>query len=442
MTLTRRTFAKRIAAALSAPLVFTGKSWGFTNEPHGSEAVFGINTPQTGPYADEGADQLRAFELAVEHLNGGGDGGMLNTFSSKSLQGNGVLGRKVSYVTGDTQTRQDAARASAKSMIEKDGAIMLTGGVSSGVAIATQSLCQEAGILFMAGAAHSANVTGRDKKRNAFRHYFNSEISSAILAEGLAEELGSERRYFQLTADYGWGYEQEGLMTQHLEFQGWTAVGSQQTPLSTNDFSPYLSPFLNSGADVLVLNHFGGNLVNSLTNAVQYGVRDRQANGKSIEIVAPVMTRLMASGAGQNAQGVYSTSNWLWSDADTGTQSFVRSFANKYGFPPSESAHTVYCQTLLYADACQRAGSFQPSAVGEALEDFEWDGLGNGPSIFDAADHQAYMDVFMVQGNGAPSSEYDLLVKKKKKKPCPKSGYCPRPDGIVVPDFGAFNDGY
>ncbi|WP_439118185.1 twin-arginine translocation signal domain-containing protein, partial [Nereida ignava] len=49
---------------------------GFTNAPTGSTVTLGFNVPQTGPYADEGADELRAFELAVEHLNGGGDGGM------------------------------------------------------------------------------------------------------------------------------------------------------------------------------------------------------------------------------------------------------------------------------------------------------------------------------------------------------------------------------
>ena len=79
----------------------------------------------------------------VEHLNGGGDGGMLNTFSSKALEGNGILGKKVEYVTGDTQTKSDAARASAKSMIEKDGAVMITGGSSSGVAVAVQGCAKK-----------------------------------------------------------------------------------------------------------------------------------------------------------------------------------------------------------------------------------------------------------------------------------------------------------
>lgn len=439
MSLTRRTFSKSIAAGLSVPLVFPSGSWGYMNEPRGSDVVFGLNVPQTGAYVDEGADQLRAFELAVEHLNGDGDGGMLNTFSSKALRGNGVLGRRVTYVTGDTQTKSDAARASAKRMMEKDGAIMITGGSSSGVAIAVQHLCHEAGIICMVGAAHSNDVTGRDKKRNGFRHYFNSEISSALLAEGLREELGSTRRVFHLTADYGWGYQQEEMLTQSLRAQGWDVAGSQRTPVTTGDFSPYISSFLNSGADVLVLNQYGRNMVDSLSSAVQFGLRDRAVNGKSVEIIVPVMTRQMAHGVGSSLEGVYSTSNWHWTDTEPGSKAFVRSFGSKYGFPPSEAAHTIYCQTLLYADACERAGSFRPSEVGAALEDFEWDGLGNGPSLYDSADHQAYTNVWMVQGNPTPSSEYYLLAKKKK--PCPKSGACPRPNGYEIGGFSAFNDG-
>ena len=90
--------------------------------------------------------------------------------------------KKLEYVTGDTQTKSDAARASAKSMIEKDGAVMITGGSSSGVAIAVQGLCQEAGVIFMAGLTHSNDTTGKDKKANGFRHFFNGYMSGAALS--------------------------------------------------------------------------------------------------------------------------------------------------------------------------------------------------------------------------------------------------------------------
>ena len=382
---------------------------GFTNAPGDSEVVLGFNVPQTGPYADEGADELRAYELAVEHLNGGGDGGMMSTFSSKALDGTGILGREVKYVTGDTQTKSDAARASARSMIEKDGAIMITGGSSSGVAVAVQALCQEAGVIFMAGLTHSNDTTGKDKRANGFRHFFNSFMSGAALAPVLAAQYGTERKAYHLTADYNWGYTTEEAVKSSTEALGWETVNAVKTPLTQTDFSSYIAPVLNSGADILVLNHYGGNMVNSLTNAVQFGLREAEANGQNFEIVVPLYSRLMAKGAGANVAGIFGSTNWHWSLQDAGSQAFVKSFGTKYGFPPSQAAHTTYVQTLLYADAVTRAGSFNPCAVAEALEDFEFDGLGNGKTLYRGADHQCFKDVLVVKGKENPDNEFDLL---------------------------------
>lgn len=398
-------------AGLATPTIFSSDVWaaGYTNEPKGSTVTFGFNVPQTGAYADEGADELRAYELAVEHINGGGDGGMLNTFSSKALSGSGVNGKKVVFVTGDTQTKSDAARASAKRMIEKENAIMITGGSSSGVAIAVQGLCQDAGVIFMAGLTHSNDTTGKDKRANGFRHFFNTEMSGAALGPVLKNAFGSDRVAYHLTADYTWGWSQEGSIKKYTEQLGWKTQAAVRTPLGAGDFSQYITPVLNSGADVLVLNHYGRDMVNSLTQAVQFGLRDKQVNGKDFAIVVPLYSRLMAQGAGENVKGIFGSTNWHWSLQDEGSKAFVKSFGTKYGFPPSQAAHTCYCQAILYADACQRAGTFMPSGVGAALEGFKFDGLGNGPTEYRADDHQCFKDVLVVKGKENPSSKFDVL---------------------------------
>ena len=411
--LTRRGVLKSGAVAgagLAVPTIFTASSAAaYTNEPTGSSVTLGFNVPQTGPYAEEGLDELRAQELAVEHLNGMGDGGMMNTFSSKALKGNGILGKKVEFVTGDTQTKSDAARASAKSMIEKDGAVMINGGSSSGVAIAVQGLCQDAGVIFMAGLTHSNDTTGKDKKANGFRHFFNGYMSGAALAPVLSSAYGSDRNAYHLTADYTWGWTQQESIAAATEAMGWNTVNNVLTPLASTDFSSYITPVLNSGADVLVLNHYGGNMVNSLTNAIQFGLRDKVVNGKNFEIVVPLYSELMAAGAGKNVEGVIGSMNWNWQLTDEGTKAFVKSFGEKYGRPPSNSAHTCYVQTILYADACERAGTFNPCGVGEALEGFEFDGMGNGPTLYRAEDHQCFKDVLVMKGKENPSNEYDTL---------------------------------
>ena len=410
---TRRGVLKSGAVAgtgLALPTIFTASSAAaYTNEPTGSSVVLGFNVPQTGPYAEEGNDELLAQQLAVEHINGEGDGGCLSTFSSKALQGNGILGKKVEFVTGDTQTKSDAARASAKSMIEKDGAIMINGGSSSGVAVAVQGLCQEAGVIFMAGLTHANDTTGKDKKANGFRHFFNAYMSGAALAPVLAAEMGDQRRAYHLTADYNWGWTQEESIVASTEALGWETVNTVKTPLASTDFSSYIAPVLNSGADVLVLNHYGGNMVNSLTNAIQFGLLDKVANGKDFKIVVPLYSELMAAGAGDNIKGVLGSMNWNWQLQDEGTKTFVKSFGEKYGKPPSNSAQTCYAQTLLYADACERAGTFDPCGVVGALEDFQFDGLGNGPTLYRGADHQCFKDVLVVRGNQNPTNAYDTL---------------------------------
>ncbi|MGX9350722.1 substrate-binding protein [Shimia sp. W99] len=412
-TMTRRGVLKTGAAAgagVALPTIFTASSAAaYTNEPTGSSVTLGFNVPQTGPYADEGNDELLAQQLAVEHLNGMGDGGCLNTFTSKALKGNGILGKKVQFVTGDTQTKSDAARASAKSMIEKDGAVMINGGSSSGVAVAVQGLCQEAGVIFMAGLTHANDTTGKDRKANGFRHFFNAYMSGAALAPVLAKEMGNDRRAYHLTADYNWGWTQEELIVASTEALGWETVNTVKTPLASTDFSSYIAPVLNSGADTLVLNHYGGNMINSLTNAVQFGLLDKVVNGKDFKIVVPLYSELMAAGAGENIKGVLGSMNYNWQLDNEGSRQFVKSFGEKYGKPPSNSAQTCYAQVLLYADACERAGTFNPCGVAEALEGFEFDGLGNGKTLYRADDHQCFKDVLVVRGAQNPTNQYDTL---------------------------------
>jgi branched-chain amino acid transport system substrate-binding protein len=410
----RRLIKTGLAGVLAtgvSPLIFSKGAWAqeFCNNPTGDTVTLGFNVPLTGAYADEGADEQRAYELAVEHLNGGGDGGMIPTFSSKTLKGTGILGKKVAYVTGDSQTKADAARDSARRMVERDGAIMITGGSSSAEAIAVQGLCQEMGVIFMAALTHSNDTTGKDKKRYGFRHFFNAYQSGVALGPLLGDKYGKDRVAYHLTADYTWGWTQEESMKAATEALGWKTIAPVRTPVGAGDFSQYITPVLNSGADVLILNHYGFDMVNSLTQATQFGLRDKQVNGKQFEIVVPLISDLMAKGAGSAIKGIYGTSNWDWQLKDEASVAFTKSFGAKFGQPPSQAAHTSYVQTLLYADAVERAGTFYPPEVIKALEGFEFDGLGNGKTLYRAEDHQCFKDVLVVQGKASPSNPFDLL---------------------------------
>ena len=422
--------------ALAAPMHFVRGAWAadkaignFPARTSGPTIAYGFIVPQTGAYADEGADELRAYQLAVKHLNEGG--GMLETLKPLHLKGNGVLGKKVTYVTGDTQTNPDAARQVAQRAIERDGVIMFSGGSSSAVAVAQQYLAQEKGVIFMNALSHSNDTTGKDRRRYGFRHFFNAYMSGIALGPILAERYGKERRAFHLTADYTWGHTQYDSMKTATEKHGWKTVNNIMTPLGATDFSQFLTAAINSDADVLVLNHYGKDMINSLTQAVQFGIRDMQKNGKQIEVVVPLYSELMAKGAGDNIAGVLGTANFNEKLDDPGSLAFIKAFTEAYGFPPSQAAHTAYVQTILYSDAVEKAGSFYPPDVIKALEDIEVEGIGPGKAVYRGADHQCFHDILVVEGK-PPSDrkdQYDLLKIVQ---------HVPREQVTYAPDIDAF----
>ncbi len=110
----------------------------------------------------------------------------------------------------------------------------------------------------------------------------------------------------------------------------------------------------------------------------------------------------MAQGAGDAIKGIFGTSNWNWKLQDEGTKALRQVVRAGVRRPPSQAAQTCYVQTLLYANAVETAGTFYPPEVIKALEGFEFDGMGNGPTEYRAADHQCFKDVLVVKGKEKP----------------------------------------
>src|SRR3546814_11501175 len=104
---------------------------------------------------------------------------MLETMKPLSLKGNGVLGKKVKYVSGDSQTNPDAARQAAQRAIEREGEILFSGGPSSAVDVEQQYLAQDKGVLFMDAITHSNDTTHKARRRYAPRQFFTASHSDS-----------------------------------------------------------------------------------------------------------------------------------------------------------------------------------------------------------------------------------------------------------------------
>ena len=360
----------------------------------GDTATFGFNVPQSGPYSSEGEDELRAYELAVEHLNNGG--GWVDEWDD--LSGDGVLGYEIDYVEGDTATDASTAEQSASRMVQRDDVIMFAGGSSSAVAIAQQGVAQREKVMFTCCLTHSNDTTGGDCVRYSFREMFNAYMTGQALTPVVTEEYGDDLEFYQLYADYSWGQTVQESMKMFFEEAGWSQVDSVATPLDTSDFSSYLSEAQSSGADVLFLDHYGLDGANSLTDAIDAGIDE------DMEIVMPLYNRPMAEAASGAIDGIYGTIAWD-SQIDNGpSNSFTEAFGEAYdGRLPSGPAQLAYSGTLQYAAAVERAGTFYPPEVIRQLEGYEYDNIGMGEETMRACDHQAQRAIPVVRG--LPESE-------------------------------------
>ncbi|HMN86500.1 MAG TPA: branched-chain amino acid ABC transporter substrate-binding protein, partial [Bauldia sp.] len=95
-----------------------------------------------------------------------------------------------------------------------------------------------------------------------------------------------------------------------------------------------------------------------------------------------------------------------------------------------QAAQTCYVQALLYANAVETAGTFYPPEVIKSLEGLEFDGMGNGKTLYRAEDHQCFKDVLVVRGKENPANQFDLLELVK---------IVPRADVTYDPNIPAFN---
>ena len=373
-TLSRGRFVAGTAGA--AALTFGGGRYVIAAPT--TSVVFGLNVPQTGPYSDQGTDQLRAYHLAIEQVNAKG----------------GILGMKVTTTEGDTQSKPAVARDGAQRMIERDGAVMITGGSSTGVALAVSALCQEKGVIFMATLTHGDETTNQNCHKHTFRRYNDAYMSAQSLARTLVTKYGTGR-WFHITADYAWGHSVYDNITAVVEPKGAKTIKNVLTPFpGTTDFSSALAAAQAAKPDVLVITQFGGDMVKCLNQAAQFGLT------KSTKILVPLVDEYMAKGAGENFDGVVSTAPFYYkyhAAKYRGAKAFVDAFTAKYGFPPSNGAECAYADILIYKMAAEKTGSLDPAKIIGVLEGTKFQ-FTKEQEWYRPEDHQGVNSCMVVEG--------------------------------------------
>jgi ABC-type branched-subunit amino acid transport system substrate-binding protein len=373
----------------------------------GDSVFVGIGVPRTGTYAVQGEDLLKGYQLAIEHLNEGNP--LIKAMSPKTTKG--VLGKMVKFGVADNEAKPNTAVQAHSRFISENKAVMIAGSVSSAVAVALNKLAEREKVIYLCGISGSNDTTGKDCARYGFRTCFYAQTAAAALAPVLIKNIGQGKKIAFLTPDYTYGHTVRQAMEEFLKKGNWTVVTNQVCPLGTPDYSSYLLNIANSGADVFININFGNDAVQSIKQAQQFGILQKQT------LVVAYSVPFLSKEVGPDIMaGVYTPTDFWWTIEDQFplAKQFVTAFEAKHHYKPEWGAEAGYTQIALWADAIERAGSFYPPDVIKAYEAGNKNQSIVGEVSFRAADHQLIRPVFVMRGKKksdmkTPDDYYEVL---------------------------------
>jgi branched-chain amino acid transport system substrate-binding protein len=220
-----------------------------------------------------------------------------------------------------------------------------------------QALGKEKNKITIVTGAATSRLTNEDCAPATGIHYLMDTIALAnVVGKAVVKDGGNS--WFFLTADYAFGHSLEKDTGDVVKAAGGRVSGAVRHPLSTNDFSSFLLQAQTSGAKVVGLANAGGDTVNSIKAAAEFGITKKQ----NLAALLMLVTDVHAIGL-NTAQGLYLTEGWYW-DLNPET----RAWADKYskvmnGRKPNSNHASVYSSTMHYLKAVQAAGTDDTAAV-------------------------------------------------------------------------------
>ncbi len=319
--------------ALAGTVAF-GAALGTTAQAQisGDVIKIGIITDMSSVYADiDGPAGVEAIKMAVADMGGA------------------VNGKKIEVVFADHQNKADIAAAKAREWFDTQGVDMLIGGTNSGTGLAMAKVAAEKKKPFIVVGAATSALTN-DQCTPYTVHYAYDTVALAKGTGGAVVKAGGKSWFF-LTADYAFGTALQNDTTTVVKAAGGNVVGSVRTPLNASDFSSFLLQAQSSKAEILGLANAGGDTINSIKAANEFGVTKTMKLAGLLVFINDIHSLGL-----KTTQGMYLTDSWYW-NKDAEARAWSRKFFEKMKRMPSSLQAADYSATMQYLAAVKATGS-------------------------------------------------------------------------------------
>jgi len=271
--------------------------------------------------------------------------------------GGTVLGKKIEVISADHQNKADVASATARQWIDEDHVDMITDLTNSAVGLAVQKVASEKHTITMNTGAASADLTGKDCTKYGIHYGYDTHALS--VGTGTAVVKGGGKTWYFITADYTFGHKLEQDTAAVIEKNGGKVLGESRVPLASSDFSSYLLQAQSSGAKVIGLANAGGDTVNSIKQAHEFGITTAGQ-----ELAGLLVTIADVKSIGTDvAKGLSFTTGWYWNMDDKSREWEQRYEKVSNGAAPTFVHAADYSLTIAYLKAIKAAGTDDPDAV-------------------------------------------------------------------------------
>jgi branched-chain amino acid transport system substrate-binding protein len=322
---------------------------GCVSGAHAQEKVkIGLITDMSSLYADvEGKGGVTAITMAIDDFGGK------------------ALGQPIEFVSADHQNKPDIAASKAREWIDTGGVTLVFGGTNSGTAIAMAKVAEEKKRVYIDNGAGASNLTNEDCSPYTV-HYAYDTVALAKGTGAAVVERGGKSWFF-LTADYAFGKALQDDTTRIVKEKGGTVLGSVRHPLNASDFSSFLLQAQSSKAQVLGLANAGGDTINSIKAAKEFGI------DKTMKIAGLLVFLSDVHSLGlKTTAGLLHTTSWYW-DLNDSTRKFANRYFAKTHRMPTDVQAADYSATMAYLKAVAAAKTTDADKVMAQLKSMKID---------------------------------------------------------------------
>lgn len=201
----------------------------------------GVLASLTGGLESYGKQTVTGFELGLEYATDG------------KLE---VAGRKIEFITEDTETKPEVAVQKATKLLEEDEVDFLVGSSSSGDTLAVLPLAEEYEKIMVVEPAVADSITGSEYNPYIFRTARNSSQDAVAGAAAIAKK---GVKIATLAPDYSFGRDGVAAFKEAAVKLGAEIVHEEYADPAATDFTSNIQKIIDSKPDYLFVVWAGAN---------------------------------------------------------------------------------------------------------------------------------------------------------------------------------------